>query len=79
MNTVFRERYTCTPYHKMFGRAHSTRFSILALFSDGEWKIDVTDTAALQRQVKAVVEAQTLLGKEVVAKVQHSRERQREG
>lgn len=37
------------------------------------------DAAALQWQVKTIVEAQTLLYKEVVAKAQHNCERQREG
>lgn len=51
---------------------------MLAPSSEGERKLDMMDAAALQPQVKIVLEAQTLLQKEVTAKVQCNRERQRE-
>lgn len=61
----------------MFGRAPSTSVVILALCFGCEWKMTVMDAAALQQQVKIVLEAQTLLHKKA-AKVEQNREQQRE-
>lgn len=36
VNTVFRERYACIPYHVMFGCAPNTGISRLASSSGGE-------------------------------------------
>ena len=77
LNTAYRQRYGSTPYHVMFGRAPRTTLSTLASSTDQEWRVDVLDGKALRRHVAGVVAAQAELHKQVLDKVQASRERQR--
>jgi len=78
LNTAYRARYGSTPYHVMFGRAPQTCFATLASSSrDDAWNVDVLNADALKQHVRLIEEAQTELHKEVLAKVESNRAKQR--
>ena len=78
LNTAYRERYTSTSYHVMFGRAPLTSFSTLASSTGEDWKVDALDEEALRRKVANAVEAQPRLHKVVEERVKKNHERQRQ-
>ena len=61
LNTAFRERYGCTPYHVMFGIAPHTALSTLASSTRQDWQVDVSDDKALRKKVQSVGEVQSQL------------------
>ena len=79
LNTAYRQRYGSTPYHVMFGRAPTTAFATLASSSGGgnEWQVDTLDHAAMKLHVQQLVDAQTELHKQVAARVEKNRAKQR--
>ncbi|CAM9984949.1 unnamed protein product, partial [Sphacelaria rigidula] len=58
LNTAYRRRFGCTPYHVMFGRAPRTSFSVLVSSSAGEWKCDVLDNVQIKSALKGVLDLQ---------------------
>ena len=77
LNTAFRPRYGCTPYHVMFGRARRTSFSVLANSSAGECICDVLDDDQIKRALKGVLELQEQFHVQVQERVAAERERRR--